>query len=182
MKSGRSASATPDSGSRLAASASASVATMNHWLHRPQDLLRARRSRGADVRQRHHGFAPPRRLPLPNFFAGSCAAGSSGRGIAGRGAAQDEQVLAAVDSGERSARDAGEDLPGVALERRDARDREARRIGAVEPRRHEHVADLDVGGRRHESKLRAHGPRPRRRAPSARRCAEPAPAPRGPCP
>src|SRR6185369_4889240 len=60
-----------------------------------------------------------------------------------RRAAEDEQVLAAVDSGQRGTRDAGENLPRVALERGDARDSQARRIGAVEPRGHEHVTDLD---------------------------------------
>ena len=158
MKSGRSASATPDSGSRLAASASTERSDDEPRRDRPQDLLGPGGRKMRDVRQRHHGL--PLRLPLPAFFVASDSAGSSGRGGARRGLRRDEQMLAAVDAGERRAGDAREDLTGFALERRDARHGEAWRIGAVEPRGHQHVADLDVRARRHEAQLgRAPGAR-----------------------
>ena len=91
---------------------------------------------------------------MPAFFAGVGIGGLVRPRGQRRCVPQHEQVFAAVDARERLRRDAREHLPGLALECGHARDREPRRIGAVDARGDEDVALADVRVGRHEAKLR----------------------------
>src|SRR5439155_12407854 len=145
-KSGLSIKATPDIGTRLQSSPTSSVSITNHGLAgRRISSGRAAANVGIYAMSLTAAAAPFARSILFRRFLGAT--------LRCRGVSENQDLRAALDTGNRLACDAGKNLSGFALDGRHLRDGEPRRIRAVDPRSHQAVSRLNLRVRRHEAQL-----------------------------